>query len=61
VGEQGFTEIVARARDTLTDHPEFKGWQGGGGESEFRATMTWPGDQAHEIDLALTLFHIPSA
>jgi hypothetical protein len=61
VGEQGFTDVVARARETLAEHPQFNEWQEGGGESESRATMTWPGDPAREIDLALTLFHIPSA
>jgi hypothetical protein len=60
VGEKRFGEITKRAREALAAHPQFKEWQGEPGESEFRATMTWPDDPDREIDLALTLFHIPT-
>lgn len=58
VGEKGFTEVIEKAREALESHPQFKEWKAGGGESEFRATMRWPGDEQREIDLALTLFQV---
>jgi len=58
VGEKGFGEIVGKAKEALAAHPQFKAWQDESGETEFRATMTWPGDDQREIDLALTLFQI---
>lgn len=56
VEEKGFTEILGRAKDALASHPQFKAWTGTKGESEFRATLSWPDDEQREIEIALSLF-----
>lgn len=58
-GEKGFKAIIDKGREALAGHEQFVCWNDGGGESEFRAKMIWPGDPEREIDLALTFFHLP--
>jgi hypothetical protein len=60
VREKGLTEIIGRARDALAEHPQFGAWQQATGETELRATVSWPGDERRRADLNVFFVHTPA-
>jgi hypothetical protein len=59
VREKGLTSIVAKARTALSGHPQFVAWKDAVTETEFRATMRWPGDDERFADLNVLFVHAP--
>ena len=59
VREKNLTSIVEKARETLAAHPQFVKWLDAAGETEFRAVMSWPGDESQHADLNVFLVHTP--
>ncbi|HEV7564548.1 MAG TPA: hypothetical protein VGO31_01150 [Microbacteriaceae bacterium] len=57
VREKNLTEIVARARSTLEEHPQFERSVATPEPTELRAVMKWPGDDARKLDLHVFLVH----
>jgi hypothetical protein len=63
VRERDLTAIVDKARETLAEHPQFVSWAEGHGsqtDTEFRATVSWKGDDQRLADLAVFLVHLPA-
>ncbi len=59
VREKGLTAILEKARAALESHPQFAGWKEAASETELRATMQWPGDEAKLADLNVFFVHTP--
>ena len=53
VREKGLTGVVEKAREALGEHDQFVEWGQAVGETELRATMSWPGDERRHADLNL--------
>ena len=56
-----FSAAVSRAKDTLGEHPRFRAWLSTSvePETEFRAQMAWPDDDARRVTLHVSMFQIP--
>jgi hypothetical protein len=61
VRENDLTAVVEKARATLAQHPQFVSWADAIGETELRATMSWPGDERQHADLNVFFVHTPGA
>jgi hypothetical protein len=61
VRERELTSVVAKAREALTQHPQFRQLVDSVAETELRASMTWPGDERRLADLSVLFVHIPRA
>lgn len=59
VREKGLTAVVEKAREVLGAHEQFVDWRDSAGETELRATMSWPGDQRRHADLNVFFVHVP--
>ncbi len=59
VREKGLTGLVERAREALGEHDQFVEWGQAVGETELRATMSWPGDERRHADLNVFFVHLP--
>jgi hypothetical protein len=57
VREKNLTDIVAKARSALEEHPEFVQSVPAPQETELRAVMRWPDDDARKLDLHIFLVH----
>jgi len=60
VREKGLSEIIAKAAEALAAHPQFVAWQDAAGETELRATVSWPGDARRHADLNVFFVHTPA-
>src|SRR5450631_667945 len=45
------------AAATLAGHPQFVAWKDVAGETEFRATVRWPGDEERLAEVNVLLVH----
>lgn len=61
VREKGLTGILKKAKTVLAKHPQFVSWKASGGETELRATVSWPGDEERHGDLNVFFVHTPEA
>jgi len=52
------TNIIAKGREALEAHPQFKVFQDEHDETELRAAMTWPGDPGRVATLNVFFFHL---
>jgi hypothetical protein len=59
VREKGLTGVVEKAREALGEHDQFGEWGQAVGETELRATMSWPGDERRHADLNVFFVHLP--
>lgn len=59
VREKGLTAVVEKARNALAEHGQFVRWREAAGETELRATMSWPGDEQRHADLNVFFVHVP--
>ena len=59
VREKGLTGVVEKAREALGEHDQFVEWTQAVGETELRATMSWPGDERRHADLNVFFVHLP--
>ena len=59
VEQKKLTEVIAKARAALSEHPEFHSLHGSE-ETELRAEMSWPGDPERRIELAVLFVHLPA-
>lgn len=59
VREKGLTSLLKKARKTLGEHPQFVAWKEPRSETELRATVHWPGDEARLADLNVFFVHTP--
>jgi hypothetical protein len=59
VREKDLTGVVEKARTALKQHPQFVEWGEAGGETELRATVSWPGDERRHADLNVFFVHTP--
>jgi hypothetical protein len=59
VRENGLTAVVEKAREALGEHDQFVEWSESAGETELRATMSWPGDERRHADLNVFFVHVP--
>jgi hypothetical protein len=59
VDRQDLTAVLGTARDTLAQHPQFVRAAAATDETELRAVMHWPGDQARNSDLGVIFIHTP--
>lgn len=59
VREKGLTAVLKKARAALESHPQFFGWKEAASETELRAMMHWPGDEAKLADLNVFFVHTP--
>jgi hypothetical protein len=59
VREKDLTAVVEKARSALEQHPHFVEWRDAAGETEVRATVSWPGDDRRHADLNVFLVHTP--
>lgn len=57
--QKRLSALVKKARAGLADDARFKRWGEGQGETELRATMSWPGDAEREVDLEVFFCHLP--
>jgi hypothetical protein len=60
VRERGLTSIIERAREALAEHEQFVEWQQASGETELRATVSWPGDERRHAELNVFFIHPPA-
>ncbi len=58
VREKDLSAVVEKARKALATHPNFKAEGVAADETELRARMSWPGDEARLVDLNVFLVHI---
>src|SRR5439155_23324461 len=61
VGERDLTAIVCKTKKAIQQHRQVVSLRSAGGETEFRATMRWPGDDERLADLNVFLFQTPAA
>lgn len=61
VRERDLTAIVGKAKNAIQQHSQFVIRRSAGGETEFRATMRWPGDDERLADLNVFLFQTAAA
>jgi hypothetical protein len=59
VEEKGLTEIIAKAAETLKGHAQFASAKDAGYETELRAMMKWPGDDARKVTMHCLFIHTP--
>lgn len=59
VREKDLTTVVEKAREALGAHDQFVAWGKATGETELRATMSWPGDERRHADLNVFFVHTP--
>jgi hypothetical protein len=57
VREKDLTAVVERAREALEQHAQFVEWRESAGETELRATVSWPGDHRQHADLNVFFVH----
>jgi hypothetical protein len=60
VREKNLTEIFAKARNALSEHPRFVRALPAATETELRAKMNWVGDEQRLADLNICFVHLPS-
>lgn len=60
VRKKGLTSVVRKAREALESHHQFVTWGDAAGETELRATMSWPGDKRRHADLNAFFIHTPT-
>lgn len=59
VREKDLTAVIEKAREALQAHDRFVAWGEAAGETELRATMSWPGDERRHADLNVFVVHTP--
>jgi hypothetical protein len=60
VREKGLTQILEKGREALAAHRQFVSWRDTAGETELRATVSWPGDDRRHADLNVFFVHTPA-
>ena len=60
VGAKRLTEVIDKARDSLSSHAQFESWRDADNEQELRAAMRWPGDDRRYAELNVFFVHIPN-
>jgi hypothetical protein len=62
VPSKDFIRVVAVARSTVEQRPEFVAWEAAAGRAaEMRCRVRWPDDPGREATITLQLFHLPRA
>jgi hypothetical protein len=59
VRARGMTEIVKKAKATLSAHPQFAAWHNSASDTELRAAIRWAGDDERLADLNVFLVSPP--
>jgi hypothetical protein len=59
VEQKNLTDVLSKSRAALSAHPQFCSLLESE-ETELRAEMSWPGDSARRIDLAVLFVHLPA-
>jgi hypothetical protein len=60
VREKNLTAVIEKAREALAEHAQFIEAVEAEGETELRATMSWPGDERRHADLNVFFVHTPA-
>jgi hypothetical protein len=57
VDRRDLTNAIQTGKEAIEKHEEFQSWIAGQAETELRARMTWPGDQARQVTLQIFFIH----
>jgi hypothetical protein len=61
VREKDLTAVVEKTREALEQHAQFVEWRDSAGETELRATVSWPGDNRRHADINVFFVHTPES